>query len=505
MEKIAVINLNSDNIKLQFVKLIRNKSFVIYDEVTMPVNLTKDFYSDYIIKPAIVKEVLNTLTVFKKMIDAQEVSETLCFATNLLAEAKNNNGFIDQIENITGFKFKIVEPEQEINNIYTAVINTFNKPKGVVVNISNYNTSFVYYNRRNILETYVLDCGYEKLYNKYVVKEGKTGEELYDAIQKELQPLFKQKEFITDLPEEYELIGAGNMFVNLASIAIKAKKYPVDIVHNFAINKTDFEKVFGVLKGQDVTKATKVKGVSLEDSKYLQVAFQIMKVLFDCANKDEISISKTGFVEGVLFNNVIPLTIEKPISDSLGYSLSVINDYYNTTPQNASKVYDISMILYKQLKVLHKLGRPYIRVLRIASFLYNSGLRINSFDKERSSFNVILNSNLYGVSHSEIILAAFVCLLSEVDNFNLSDWVKYRELISEEELKNVKRLAILLKIAQSLDVTGFGNIEDINCDILGDSVIMKTVVKEDASFEIKHAMLAGNEFKKSYGKNLEIL
>ena len=505
LEKLAVVNLSSDNAKLQFVKLTRNKSFVIYDEVKMPINLTKDFYSDYIIKPTIIKEVLQVMQAFKNMIDAQDVSEILCFATNFLNEAKNSNGFIDQIENISGFKFNIVEPEQEINGIYNAVVNSFNKPKGLIANISNYNISFISYNRRNVLDRFVINFGYENLYNKYVLEEGKTGEDLYLAIKNDLEPLIKEKEFITNIADDFEVIGAGNMFINLASIAIKAKKYPINIVHNYPVTKPDFEKVYGALKGQDVTKATKVKGVSLEDSKYLLVAFQIMKVLYDCINKDVISISKTGFVEGVLFNHVIPLTMEKPISDTLGYSLSVIDDYYNTGSDSRSKVHDLSMLLFKQLKVLHKLGRSYVRVVRIASSMYNSGMRVTGINKEHASFDIVLNSDLYGVTHAEIILAGFVTLLTDADNFNLSDWVKYRELITDEDLVNVKRIAILLRIAQSLDITGFSNIEDINCDILGDSVIMKTAIVEDAGLEIRHAMLASNDFKKAFGKTLEIL
>ena len=53
MEKIAIINLNSDSIKMQFVNVNKNKSFAPYRKMSMPINLTKDFYSDNFIKPAI--------------------------------------------------------------------------------------------------------------------------------------------------------------------------------------------------------------------------------------------------------------------------------------------------------------------------------------------------------------------------------------------------------------------------------------------------------------------
>ena len=45
----------------------------------------------------------------------------------------------------------------------------------------------------------------------------------------------------------------------------------------------------------------------------------------------------------------------------------------------------------------------------------------------------------------------------------------------------------------------------INCDVLGDSVIMKTELDGDASLEIKDALSSQQDFKRVFKKNLEIL
>jgi len=506
LEKIAIINLNSDSIKMQFVNVNKNKSFAPYRKVSMPINLTKDFYSDNFIKSAVIKEIMSIVTVYKKMIDKEEIKTTLCYATPLFKEAKNNNGVLNEILNATGFEFNVISEQDEITYTYSAVINTFNKPKSLIVSVGNYTTTFVLYNRRNILETKYIEVGYETLYNKYF-SSSKTAEDFCANVKNEFESYIKDAEFISNLPEEFEVIGTGNMFLNLGALARKARKYSLNLQHNYPVNKEDFKKVYALLKGQDLSKPAKIKEVSVEDSKYILSAFAVMEAVFNKINKDVISVSRTGFNEGVALNYAIPLTLEKPISDALGYSLQVINEYYDNNSQNALQVYNISMILFKQLKVLHKLGRSYIRVLRIASYLHNSGLRINLHDKERIAFDVVLNSEIYGVSHSEILMASFVVKLCESDNFNLSDWVRYKDLVSEEDLQAVKKLAVILKIAENLNITEFGNVIDINCDILGDSVIMKTIVQEeqDASLEIKCASLVGNEFKKSFNKNLEII
>jgi len=506
LEKIAILNINSDSVKMQLVKINKNKSYSTYRNVKMPINLTKDFYSDYFIKPAVIKDILSIITVYKKMMDEEEIKTAICYACPLFRDAKNNNGVLNEILNATGFEFNIINEQDEANFIYSAVINTFNKPKGLIISISNFSTTLVLYNRRNILETRYFDFGYESLYNKHF-SDKKSAEEFCKDLKSEFSKSISSLEFLKNMSEEFEVVGCGNMFLNLGALARRSSRYSLNLEHNYPVNKVDFDKVYTLLKNQDMSKPSRIKDVSIEDSKYLLCAFTMMEVLFDNINKDIITISRTGFNEGVALNFAIPLTLEKPISDTLGYSLQVINEYYDNGSQNALQVYNLSMILFKQLKVLHKLGRTYVRVLRIASYLSNSGSRVNVFNKERIGFDIVLNSEIYGVSHAEILMASFVVKLCEVDNFNLSEWVKYKDLLNEADLEAVKKLAVILKIAESLNITGFGNILDVNCDILGDSVIMKTILKEEqeASLEIKCASLVGNEFKKSFNKNLEII
>ena len=118
---------------------------------------------------------------------------------------------------------------------------------------------------------------------------------------------------------------------------------------------------------------------------------------------------------------------------------------------------------------------------------------------------MILNSTLYGVSHRDIVLAAFVACCHKKEDINMYDWARFKDLVSDDDLEIVKKLGVMLRIAESLDRANSGAVKSVNCDILGDSVIMKTEVEGDAALEIKNAMAAGAEFRKSFHKNLEIL
>lgn len=502
MEKLAVIEIKSTCVKLQIVDAVRNKYFKVSHVTEMPINLTKDFYGDMFIKTTVIKEINSILAVYKKIIEVNECTNTICLASDVISEAKNINGFLDELNVVNGFKFEVVSPENEINYVYTSVINSFNKPKGLIINISDYNTEVVVYNRRNVLTKLVIPYGCVSVYDKLI---DKSFEEKESIIRTEVEKLISNSDIKENLPEEYEIVGCGDVCKDYGVVCRKAKKYPIELSHNFTSLKSDLDKVYGLIRNYDVNSLTKIKGLSLQNSKYFPSGMIILKAILDNLDKEEFSISKLGRVEGILFNEIIPLTLEKPISDTLGYSLQSLNDYYDRKPNNSSHIYEISMVLFKQLKVLHKLPRPYVRVLRIASYLVNGGYRIDVENADRAVFDIIKNSEIFGVSHNDIILAGFVALNKNTDNFNLADWVRYKEYLSDEDLMAVKKLSVILRIAEALDVTGFGNVTDISCDILGDSVIMKTIVQSEAPFEISYTMLCGADFKKVFGKNLEVL
>ena len=161
--------------------------------------------------------------------------------------------------------------------------------------------------------------------------------------------------------------------------------------------------------------------------------------------------------------------------------------------------------MFKQLKVLHKLPRNFVKVLRVASYFHDAGRRVSSINYEKKGFDVVLNSDILGIGHHEQVLAAFVVASQNLQEFNMTDWVRFNNMVDEADLEGVRKLAIIVKLSSRLDAFGSGKIKDISCDILGDSVIMKTIVESPADMEILEGLKISNDFTKAFKKHLEIL
>ena len=131
--------------------------------------------------------------------------------------------------------------------------------------------------------------------------------------------------------------------------------------------------------------------------------------------------------------------------------------------------------------------------------------KIGFYNFEKNSAYMILNSEIYGATHREIVLASFVAYSTGLDEINPQEWAKYKGLVTDEDIDVVKKMGVMLKIAYCLDRSNSSLVKGFSCDILGDSVIMKTEIEGDASIELNAASEVAFEFRKVFKKNLEIL
>ncbi len=312
-------------------------------------------------------------------------------------------------------------------------------------------------------------------------------------------------EWLKEVDPDAQMIGVGGSFRNLFKITKMVHKYPLDTVHNYKMQTEDFIPVYDMIKVLDLDKKKKIKGLSTERADILPAALAVINSFIKYMGVEQFTLSGAGLREGIMFNQALPMTIEKPIADVLNYSLTTLVKYYECEETHVEHVVNLSIQLFKQLRVLHKFPRQYLKILKVASMLHDCGKRIKYYNHQRHSWYTVLNATLYGVTHREIVMAAFTACCHNKEDVNAYDWARYRDIVNEEDLEVVKKLGVMLRIAESLDRAGAGTIKSINCDILGDSVIMKTEVEGDATLEIKNAMAASTEFRKAFHKNLEIL
>ena len=504
MEMIGIIDLGSNSARLVIVKMLGDGYFMVVDQLKESVRLGKDMERDGFLKPQRIADTIKTLKMFRKLCDAYGIERIIAVATAAVRRAKNQRSFLDEVATTCGIKLKVLSAEEEAMFVYRGIINTMDIPKGLILEVSGGSTKIIYYNRRNLLNFKTLPFGAITL-TELFSGEGVSPEEQCNKIEEFFTQQLASVEWLKDIDPETQPILVGGSFRSLGRLSKIIKKSPYLIVHNHHVSKDEFEGIYDKLKSMDLDKKKRIKGVSSSRADILPGALAVVRTMLDYCKFDDMIISGCGLREGIMFNYAMPGTFERPISDVLGYSLNTLVRFYNCNEQHVAHVLNISVQLFKQLRVLHKFPRQYLRILKAAALLHDTGTSIRYYDYQKHSSYIALNSALYGISQREIVMAALVILVYKNDDFSMNELVKYKEFIEESDVDVIRKLAIMLRIAESLDRSMSGCVSGIVCDVLGDSVIMKTEKVGDASLEIGEAKTADQDFKRIFKKKLDIL
>ena len=503
MEKIGIIDLGSNSARLVIMKMLGDGHFIVIDQIKESVRLGKDMERDGFLKPQRIAETLKTLKMFRKLCDAYGIERIIAVATAAVRRAKNQRSFLEEISTTCGIKLKVLSAEEEAMYVYRGIINTMDVPKGLIMEVSGGSTKVIYYNRRNLLNFATLPFGAITLTELFAdvadqEEQAKKTEEFF------LQQ-FQGIDWLKDIDPETQLILVGGSFRSLGRLSKLLRKSPYPIVHNYHIPTEEFVGIYDKLKAMELDKKKRIRGVSSARADILPSALAAVKAMTGYCNFNEMIISGCGLREGIMFNYAMPITFEKPIPDVLGYSLMTLVKYYNCNEKHVEQVLGISVQLFKQLRVLHKFPRQYLRILKVAAMLHDAGSAIRYYDYQKHSSYIALNSAIYGIPQREIVMAALVIAIYKNDDFSINEFNRYREFIEEQDVDVIRKLGIMLRIAESLDRSMSGCVTGIVCDVLGDSVIMKTEIVSDADLEIKEAKTAAQDFKRIFKKNLDIL
>ena len=506
MEKVAVILVGINKAELIISTVDNNNYFIINDREFENVNLNVSQSEDMFLNKMQIDAAIKILKNFRKICELYGVSRVIAVSTfGDQEKPKNLHSFFDEVFSLCGFRFTSLDNAEQNTVIYSSIINTHDIPKGVICYLDNENLHLIAYNRRVVLDQVTLPLGAKALADKFKVYDADK-EAAFNSLKEYLNNELSQIQFLNEIEEDFDLVGVGQFFEDASILAKRLRKYPLDLVNDYNLLSEDNAKVLAQLKQADLDPTKKIKGVKEQRADATVVSLALIETLFELSKKPALIVSTRPFFEGLMFSQVVEQTQDRPLSDVLGFSMMSQSNFFDKeNEKHNEQVYNLSLLLFKQLRVLHKLPRGYTRILRLASYMHDCGQRVGFNNHAKNGFYTLLGSDLYGVSHRELVLAGMAISLHCGGDISINEYLKYRELVTEEDIEAVKKLGIILRLAEAFDRVKNSVIVDINCDVLGDSVIMKTIATGDNSYEVEKASECAKDFERCFGKKIEIL
>jgi len=500
MKKIVVIDIGSNSIRLILVRLGDQGNFKIIHDLKESVGLEKDLESDSSIKPDRIRKALRTLTMFRNHCEAVQPDQVFAVATEAVRRATNQDYFLERIKEETGFEVRVLSGREEAYYGYVGVNNSMDIKDALLMDLGGGSTELTWMLDGQVKESVSLPLGALNITQQFDLLDNIKDEQMRKA-QNSIVEVFKQVPWLSGLQPQ-TLIGIGGTFRNLCKIDRRRKSYPLERTHNYPMQIQDIMDIHSDVSARNLKQRKTVKGLSSERWDNIVGATTVITQLINYASVNDVVISGHGLREGLIYD-YIARTLNLS-GDVLEKSLVKNLNNYNLDVGHARTIYKISSSLYRQLQSLAKINGDYDKVLKAASMMHDVGSALNFYQQNEHLFYMLVNSELHGMSHRELVMSAYAAC-NQFNTKKQYPGTRFRAFLTDKDEEALQRIGLLIRIARSLDRSMSGLIQDVACEIERDRVIVKTISAGNIELEIRDALRYCDDFKKLFRKSLFIM
>lgn len=501
--RIGVIDIGSNSVHL--VVAIYHEAdgyFSVIDDAKVNVRLGEGMTRTGKLDPERMDVGVDTMKIYRRMIDAYELDQVIATATAAVRKAKNGDDFVRRVKEEADIDINVIPGEQEAMYDYLGVVNTIDIQNALLMDIGGGSTELVLIQNREKKAGVSLPFGAVDLAEKFNLTDKPKKSDL-EKLRVFLEGAFSQYPMLAEA-KGYLVIGVGGTIRNMGRIHRRMIDYPLEIAQNYRMSRKDVKTVCEKTAAMDYQERKNIKGLSKARADIFVGASQAVLEIMGAIDSDQLIISKAGLRDGMLYESIgygegelVPQVFE--------YSLINAARQLDVNCIHAYQIYRISRKLFNELRPIHglTLSRTLDKSLRTAAMLHDSGIKIQYSNHQLHSFYLILNAGINGLTHEEMLIAAFTALNHRTGKKVQVD-AEYAKMLTKQDLNIIDVFSAILQIAEYLDRDMDGIVRDVNCVISDDAVTLDVLSQEHSVFTDMILDECGKKFNRVFKHTLNL-
>jgi exopolyphosphatase/guanosine-5'-triphosphate,3'-diphosphate pyrophosphatase len=299
---LGIIDIGSNSIRLVLFETGTKGNFQIVNDLKESVRLEEGMLDDLNISEAKMEQAIDVLQMFKNMCVANEVEEIIAFGTQATRMANNRNVFLERVLESTGIKIQVLSGEEEAYFDYVAVVRSMRIDDCLIMDMGGGSTELVWCKNNELLHSISLPIGTINLTRKFKLDDN-VGDEQLKSLRKYLQQQLDQVPWLKEVTAQ-TLIGIGGSIRNIGKIDRRRRNYPLDINHNYIMDKQDVKSLADELAEVDLKGRKEVKGLAGDRADIIVAPAQTFAYVLDYCCLDTLIVSGNGLREGYVFSHL---------------------------------------------------------------------------------------------------------------------------------------------------------------------------------------------------------
>ncbi|BFL46770.1 exopolyphosphatase [Lactonifactor longoviformis] len=496
----AAVDIGSYDISMKIYELSKKYGMHEIDEIRSPLELGKDTYVTGMLSLESLDSLCTVLNDYRQIMEGYRVEDYKVCATSSLREAENMWVILEQIYRRTGMQVEVLSNSEQRFLGYKSIASkekdfTEIIQKGTaIIEVGGGSVQVSLFDKDALVTTQNFKLGNLRIREKLLPVEKETI--YYEQLVEELinNEILSFKKLHLKEREIKNVILVGDNFTEV----IFRKGENGNLCST--IDKATFMNVYDRVVPYSPEQVAVEFSLPLEYASLLIPSIIIFKTFIEQFGAETMWIPGTQLTDGMAYeygeSHKIIRTNHNFENDIIEAARNIAKRYVSSKG-HVQVMTRIGLAIFDSMKKYHGMGKRERLLLQIAIILHDCGKYISLSNVGECSYNIIMSTEIIGLSHAEREVIA------NVVRFNTVPYVYYGEDGIYQEMKQenyilVGKLTAILRMANALDRSHLQKIETLHASVKENRLILS--IESQADFTLEEGLLADkiNFFEEIY-------
>jgi exopolyphosphatase/guanosine-5'-triphosphate,3'-diphosphate pyrophosphatase len=504
--RLAAIDVGTNSLHMIVVQVRPDFSFDVVDREKEMVRLGAGGLDGRALTPEAMGAALQVLSKFRRLADSHGVDEVVAVATSAVREAENGGEFLHRAAAETGIRPRVIAGTEEARLIHRAAsygVSAAGETAVIVdigggsVEITRGAGSIVDLARSfklgviRLTERYVKSDPIEPRDERRLVRH--VEEELGDYLDRIAKAGFDR------------VIGTSGTILSLGAIALAERgKTPGVPLRNRRVPAKQIRHVRKLLTASAIEKRLRIPGLDPRRADLAVAGSVLFDTIVRRLGAAEITLCDMSLREGLVLDYIArhrrQIAQADQYPDVRRRSVVELAERCNYSRDHAQQVARLSLSLFDQTRAIHGLTDREREWLEYAALLHDIGVHISYERHHKHSEYLITNGALRGFEPDEVVVIALTARYHR----RAEPARRHAEFgaLPRRSRRVVRRLAAILRLAESLDRSHSQAVASIEFHDRGDDGLLRIRARDEAELELWAAQRHAGPFERLIGKPL---
>lgn len=485
----AAIDVGSYELAMKIFEISSKNGIREIDYIRHRIELGTDSYLTGKLSNERIDELCRILREFTDIMKSYKVDAYKAYGTSAVRETKNTVILLDQIHIRTGIKIEVLGNSAQRFLDYKSVAS-----KGqAFLNIIEKSTAFIDIGGGS-MQISLFDK--DSLVTTQNIRPGVL--RMREELGKVSYHTYKLDEIVEEMVSD-SLRSFKEMFVGDRQIQniILVDDY-VSLILQKGLLNTDkkgymdtesFLAFVGGLKQKKSREMAVMLGIPEENTSLLYLSSLIIKHMVKILGAEMIWAPGVSLCDGMAYEYAEKnklLTLSHNFEQDILACAREINRRYHGSERRTREREQIALALFDHIKKVHGLSKRDRLLLQLAAILNDCGRYISLINVGQSSYNIVMATEMIGLSHVERMIVAYVVKYS-TETFEYYQTIGVETMLDQESYLKIAKLTAILRLVEGLDISHKEKCKEIKVSLKED--VMTITIETNADMTLERGLL----------------